>query len=45
VWTIEGPPPVFNRPTPKFRGLLAAPAGVAPAIRDYLRPTIASILG
>lgn len=36
VWTVEGPPPVFNKPCPKFSGLLAAPGGLAGPIRSYL---------
>lgn len=44
VWTIEGPEPKFNQPRPKFRGLLAASAGLAEPIREHLRETIAGIL-
>ena len=36
VWTLEGPPPVFNRRRPLFSGLLAAPAGLAGPIREFL---------
>ncbi|HKQ60170.1 MAG TPA: inositol monophosphatase family protein, partial [Candidatus Polarisedimenticolaceae bacterium] len=36
VWTPDGAAPRFNQPAAKFPGLLAASAGSAPAIRDYL---------
>ena len=36
VWTPDGGAPRFNKPRPKFDGLVAAPAGLAPAIRDWL---------
>jgi myo-inositol-1(or 4)-monophosphatase len=36
VWTPDGKPPMFNREKPKFSGLLAAPSGIADAIKDYL---------
>ena len=44
VWTLEGPPPQFNRQRPKFRGLLAAAGPLAKPIKDYLRDTIAAIV-
>jgi myo-inositol-1(or 4)-monophosphatase len=36
VWTVEGPPPVFNKESPRFEGLLAAPAGLAGPIKRFL---------
>ena len=44
VWTLEGGAPVFNCRRPKLRGLLAAPAGLAGPIRDYLQEEISGIL-
>ena len=43
VWTLEGEAPRFNNPQPKFRGLLAASAGLEQPIRDYLRDAIAAL--
>jgi len=36
VWTPDGAEPQFNRPKPKFEGLLAAPAGLVGSIRAFL---------
>lgn len=36
VWLPNGDDPVFNRPRPLFDGLLAAPAGLAGPIREFL---------
>jgi myo-inositol-1(or 4)-monophosphatase len=43
VWTLDGVEPVFNREVPKFRGLLAAPAGLERPIKDYLNDIIAAM--
>jgi myo-inositol-1(or 4)-monophosphatase len=37
VWTPNGSVPAFNQKKPRLPGLLAAPAGLAEPIRDYLR--------
>jgi myo-inositol-1(or 4)-monophosphatase len=39
VWTPDGKPPVFNQRTPRFTGLLAAPAGLRDPIRRFLSNT------
>jgi len=44
VWTLQGDPPGFNSRRPKFRGLLAAPAGLAGSIKGYLAEEISGIL-
>jgi len=36
VWTPDGGNPVFNRRTPRFTGLLAAPAGLREPIERFL---------
>lgn len=36
VWTPDGGEPRFNRREPRFAGLLAAPAGLAAPIREFL---------
>jgi myo-inositol-1(or 4)-monophosphatase len=36
VWTPDGGRPAFNQKTPRFPGLLAAPAGLRDPIRRYL---------
>jgi len=36
VWTVAGPPPVFNKEVPRFDGLLGAPVGLAGPIKRYL---------
>jgi myo-inositol-1(or 4)-monophosphatase len=36
VWTPAGESPLFNKEQPRFDGLLAAPAGLVAAIREYL---------
>ena len=45
VWTLDGSEPRFNRERPKFRGLLAAPAGLEQPIRDFLREVIDGMSG
>jgi len=44
VWLPGGAEPLFNRPRPKFNGLLAAPAGLRGPIEDYLHATIAGMV-
>lgn len=44
VWLPNGAPPRFNQRKPLFRGLLAAPAGLAGPIKAYLRDTGAAIV-
>jgi myo-inositol-1(or 4)-monophosphatase len=44
AWTLDGAEPRFNRPKPKFSGLLAAPSGLRAPIEDYLRETIAGMV-
>jgi myo-inositol-1(or 4)-monophosphatase len=44
VWTLDGSAPRFNNAKPLFRGLLAAPAGLAGPIKAYLREAIAAIV-
>jgi len=36
VWTLSGERPEFNRPQPRFDGLLASPLGLAAPIRRFL---------
>jgi hypothetical protein len=45
VWTLDGSEPRFNRERPKFRGLLAAPAGLEQPIREFLGEVIAGMSG
>jgi myo-inositol-1(or 4)-monophosphatase len=43
VWTPDGQPPLFNKESPRFEGLLAAPSGIEQAVKDYLSAAIAEM--
>jgi len=43
VWTPDGKTPRFNKKSPRFEGLLAAPAGIEQAINEYLSAAIADM--
>jgi myo-inositol-1(or 4)-monophosphatase len=43
VWTPYSGDTRFNKESPRFEGLLAAPKGISGAIRDYLGPAIAEM--
>jgi myo-inositol-1(or 4)-monophosphatase len=43
IWTPDGKVPLFNNESPRFEGFLAAPAGIADAIKEYLSAAIAEM--